>query len=167
MEINDLQVFLDYYSKVRQRTMRVIKCIPPDKLEWTYKEGKFTLGDLVRHIAAIERFMYGETVQNKPSAYNGCGKEFADGYDEVIVFVEKCHKESMEIFQGLSPEQLNGKCTTPGGVSITTWKWLRAMVEHEVHHRGQIFTYLGMLGVATYPLYGLTAEEVQQRSITK
>jgi uncharacterized damage-inducible protein DinB len=38
------------------------------------------------------------------------------------------------------------------------------MVEHEVHHRGQLYLYLGMLGVPTPPLYGLTSEEVKARS---
>jgi uncharacterized damage-inducible protein DinB len=38
------------------------------------------------------------------------------------------------------------------------------MVEHEVHHRGQIYVMLGMLGVSTPPLFGLTSEEVRARS---
>jgi uncharacterized damage-inducible protein DinB len=40
------------------------------------------------------------------------------------------------------------------------------MVEHESHHRGQIYLMLGMLGVKTTPLFGLTAEEVQARAVT-
>ena len=74
------------------------------------------------------------------------------------------HEESIEIFSGLSDKDLNAKCMTPAGIPITTWKWLRAMVEHEVHHRGQIYLYLGMLSVPTPPLYGLTSEEVYERS---
>ena len=53
---------------------------------------------------------------------------------------------------------------TPAGVPITTWKWFRAMVEHEAHHRGQIYLMLNMLEVPTPPLYGLTSEEVRARS---
>ena len=56
MEISTIESFLDYYERIRQRTRKVVLLIPPDKLEWTYREGKFTLGDLVRHIAAIERW---------------------------------------------------------------------------------------------------------------
>jgi uncharacterized damage-inducible protein DinB len=48
---------------------------------------------------------------------------------------------------------------------ITVWKWLRAMVEHEIHHRGQIYIYLAMLNVSTPPLYGLTSEQVLERSV--
>ncbi len=145
--------------------MRVARCIPPDKLDWSYREGKFTLGDLVRRIATINRYMFAEPIQGKPSRYAGCGKELADGYENVLMFMERLHRESVEIFSRLSDEDLNRKCATPEGASITVWKWLRSMVEHEIHHRGQIYIYLAMLGVSTPPLYGLTSEQVRERSV--
>jgi uncharacterized damage-inducible protein DinB len=39
------------------------------------------------------------------------------------------------------------------------------MVEHEVHHRGQLYMALGILGVPTPPIYGLTSEQVRERSL--
>lgn len=164
MEITDIEPFLHYYGRIRERTETVIQCIPPDKLEWTYREGKFTFGDIIRHLAAIERYMYAENAQFKPSRYPGHGKELADGYEETLQYFRDRHEESMTIFSDLTPQDLKKKCVTPGGVSITLWKWLRAMVEHEVHHRGQIFIYLGMIGESAPPLYGLTSEEVRERS---
>lgn len=165
MEIRDLPTFLDYLGSVHGRTRRVIERIPPADIDWTYAPGKFTFGDLVRHLAAIERWMYGETVQGKPSRYRGCGSDLADGYDNVLAYYDRMHQESRAIFAGLSAEQLNGKCMTPAGTPITTWKWLRAMLEHESHHRGQIYLMLGMRGVSTPPIYGLTSEEVIARSV--
>jgi len=165
MQIQDLNVFLDYLEKIHQRTLRVVRCIPPDKLEWTYRSGKFTLGDLARHIATIERYMFAETVAGRPSRYQGCGRELADGYDEVLSFMERLQAESIKIFSSLEGANLQRKCITPEGAPITVWKWLRAMVEHEVHHRGQIYLYLAMLDVPTPPLYGLTSEQVQERSL--
>ncbi len=164
MEIKTIQPFLEYFENIRQRTLRVTACIPPEKIDWSYKDDKFTLGDLVRHLATIERFMYAENAQFKPSQYPGCGKELADGYDNVIKLITDLHRESMAIFRRLSDEDLQKKCHTPAGTPITLWKWLRAMVEHEVHHRGQIYMYLAMLDAPTPPLYGLTAEEVLDKS---
>jgi len=164
MEMNDTKQFLDYYSKIRSRTLRVIDCIPPDKIEWTYKEGKFTLGDIIRHLATIERYMYAENAQFRPSRYPGHGQALAAGHKAVLQLFNDLHEESMEIFSKLTPDDLNRKCLTPGGVSITLWKWLRAMVEHEIHHRGQMFVYLGLLGEKVPPLYGLTSEEVLLKS---
>jgi uncharacterized damage-inducible protein DinB len=101
---------------------------------------------LVRHIATIERWMFAETVAGRPSRHAGCGKELADGYEQVQEFAERLHRESVEIFSQLTLEDLNGKCGTPEGTSISPWKWLRAMVEHEIRHRGQIYLYLSVLG---------------------
>ena len=166
MEITDLNTFIKYYSKVKLRTKKLFSYIPKDQIEWTFQEGKFTIGELIRHLAAIERYMYAETVQGKPSAYKGCGEDLAKGYDAVIAYYDQMHRESLEIFSQLSPEDLLKKCKTPGEIEITTWKWLRAMVEHEIHHRGQLYTYLAILGVQTPPIFGLTSEEVAKRGVS-
>ncbi|MGD0466772.1 MAG: DinB family protein [Terriglobales bacterium] len=162
MEIRDLGIFLDYFNKVHHRTMRVVRCIPPDKVDWSFRQGKFTLGDLARHIATANRYIFAETLQGNPSRYAGCGRQLAPSYEEIISLIETLHRESLEIVSRLT--DLNGECRTPDGVVITTWKWLRAMVEHEVHHRGQIYIYLALLEVPTPPLYGLTSEQVMELS---
>ncbi len=164
MEIRTIQPFLQYFANVRERTMRVARCTPKDKLDWSYAPGKFTLGDLLRHIAVVERYMWTETVSGRPSRYTTHGKELADGLENVLALMEKLHAESMEIFAKLTDEELQRKCKTPDNAEITKWKWLRLMVEHEIHHRGQIYLYLAMLGVPTPPLYGLTSEQVRARS---
>lgn len=154
----------DYFEKVHERTMRVVHCIPPDKVDWTPREGKFTLGDLARHIATTNRYLFAEVAQGKPSRYAGCGRDLAATCSEIICFMENLHRESLEIISRLTDADLHEKCITPNGSPITTWKWLRSMVEHEIHHRGQLYTYLGLLGVPTPQLYGLTSEQVAVRS---
>lgn len=166
MEITSIHSFLDYYAKIRQRTERVIACIPADRYDWTYKVGKFTLADQIRHMAAIERYLYAENALGRPATYAGCGKELAESPEQVLAFFREKHRESVAIFSSLPDEALQQKIQTPGGGSITLWKWLRALVEHEIHHRAQIYTYLGMLGVPTPPIFGLTSEQVQEQSIS-
>jgi len=157
---------VDYFDRIRERTMRVIACIPPDKIDWTYQTGKYTLGDIVRHLGATERWMFAENAQRKPSRYPGHGRELADGYDAAVAFIRRMHDESMVIFRSLSDADLEKKCMTPGGAELRVVKWLRSMIEHEIHHRGQIYIYLGMLNIPTPPLYGLTEEQVRERSIS-
>ena len=111
--------------------------------------------------------MFAGCVSLRPSRYPGRGRELAEVYDAVLEYFERMHAGAMEIFRGLTPEDLQEKCTVPSGSQIAVWKWLRAMVEHEVHHRGQIYIYLGMLGVKTPPIDGLTSEEVKARSQSK
>ena len=164
MEIGSIGTFLEYWSSIRGRTSRVIGAIPPERIEWTYRAGKWTLGDLVRHLAALERYMFAENVVGRPSSYPGHGEELAAGYDAVVAYFEGMHAETVEILRSLPDSRLAETCETPGGARLSVWKWLRAMIEHEIHHRGQIYVYLGLLEVPTPPLYGLTSEEVSERS---
>ena len=156
--------FAAYWKKVRARTMRLLELVPEEDLEWTPVPGKFTFGDLFRHLAGIERLMYGENARGLPSRYAGHGADLAAGKDAVRAYAGRCHAETCEILEALTPEDLAARCTTPGGTPITVWKWLRAMVEHEAHHRGQISLMLGLRGLSQPPLYGLTEEEVAARA---
>lgn len=162
----DLTTFLDYLDRVHARTRKVILCIPEEHLEWMPAPGRWTAGDQVRHLAGIERWMYAETVSGRPSCYAGHGRELADGLSDVIAYYDRLHEESRALFAALTPEAWSGHTMTPAGAPITTWKWLRALIEHEAHHRGQLYFTLGLVGVPTPPIYGLSEPELRARSTT-
>ncbi len=167
MESGRARELVGYFEKVRARTERVAACIPADRLEWAWAPGKFTLGDILRHLAGIERDMYAENAQGRPSRYAGHGRELADGPAAVRAYVERCHAESMAIFRTLTDADLERLCETPAGAKLPVGKWLRLMIEHEIHHRGQLYMALGILGVETPPIYGLTSEEVRAKSVPR
>jgi uncharacterized damage-inducible protein DinB len=160
----DREDFLQNFEQVRDRTMRLVKCIPPDKVEWTCREGEFTLGDLARHIASTERTIFAECACGRPSRYKGCGRDLADGRDNIVAYMERMHTESMEIFRNMSDAEWNAKGTSPEGKPVTAWRMLRAMLEHEIHHRGQMYVYLGILGVPVPSLFGLNERQVKTLS---
>ena len=159
--------FLDYLDRVHERTARIVRLIPADDVDWSPKPGWFTLGGLVRHLAGIERWMYAETVHGRPSGFAGHGPEIAATRDDVLAYYDRLHAESRALFAALDDAAMDRKVMTPAGVPITTWKWLRAMLEHEAHHRGQLYLMLALRDVPTPPIYGLTAEEVQARSVER
>lgn len=165
MEIPTIHSYIEYLQSVRSRTRRVVAVIPPADLEFRPRAGMFSAGDIVRHVAATERYLFVENALGRPSSYPGHGIELADGYDAVVEYLDRKHAESIDLLTDLSDADLHGRCTTPAGADITVWKWLRAMIEHEIHHRGQLYVLLALLGVAAPPLYGLTEPQVRARSI--
>ncbi len=165
MEIIRVAPFLDYLDRVHERTRRIVECVGEQDLEWEAAPGRMTPGDLIRHLATIERYMYAETVHGRPSAFPGHGPDLANGLAATKAFYDRLHAESRALFAELTDARLAEKCQTPAGTPISVGKWLRAMLEHEAHHRGQLYFLLGMRGVPTPPIYGLTAEEVQARSV--
>ncbi|PJJ59477.1 DinB family protein [Hymenobacter chitinivorans] len=160
MEIHTVASFLDYHERIRQRTDKLVALVPADQLEWRCRPGSFSIGDTIRHIVAIERYLYAEVAAGRPSTYRGCGRDLADGPAAVLDFYWRLRAESTGIFRALTDQDLPRKCLTPGQGPIALWKWLRALVEHEIHHRGQLYLLLAMTGVPTPPIFGLTSEEV-------
>ena len=164
MEIHGIDEFLDYLPRVRARTDAVLEAIAPEDIDWGPGPRHFSFADLLRHLAAIERWMFAENVRGRPSRYPGHGPELADGYDAVIAYFHARRAEALAIYRELSDVDLRKTCVTPGGAELSVWKWLRAMVEHEMHHRGQLYLMASLRGRPPRPLYGLTSEEVLERS---
>lgn len=165
MEINSIPRFITYFESVRSRTRRVAETIPPNEVEFRPRPGMFSPGDIVRHIAATERYLFVENALGRPSSYPGHAEALAPGLEKTLHYLDRLHEESLSLLDRLPDSDLLGRCTTVAGAEITTWKWLRAMVEHEIHHRGQLYVLLALLDVAAPPLYGLTEPQVKERSV--
>lgn len=161
MEITSIKTFLAYYEKTRQATLRIIQSIPPDQMDWSYLPGKFTFGDLIRHIAAIERNVFAEVAMGNHPTYQGCGKELADGYELTLAYFEQMHLESVAIFKTLSERDLKQKLKSLDGSDVELGNFLRALIVHEIHHRAALCIYLNLLGVQSPPVLGLTEEQVK------
>jgi len=109
--------------------------------------------------------VFAECALGRPSRYKGCGRELGEGRDGVIAYMERMHAEAMEIFRAMTDEDWVRKGTSPEGKPVTAWRMLRAMLEHEAHHRGQMYVYLGILGVSAHPLYTLNEPQLRQLSV--
>lgn len=164
MEITKIEPFLLYYEKTRQITLKVIDVVPRDKIDWAYKSGKFTIADLVRHIAAIERYIFAEAAIGNKSSYKGCRKELADGFENIIAYFNEMHAQSMAIFRSLTDESLKRTVRSLDGREMELGIFLRALIVHEVHHRAALCIYLNLLNVTTPPIIGLMEEQVIQLS---
>src|SRR5689334_13236214 len=99
--MTDLPTFLAHLDSVHARTRRVAVLIPPADIEWAPAPGRFSFGDLLRHLAGIERFMYAENVHGRPSRYPGHDRSLAEGLPEVLAYHERLHAEARALFAAL------------------------------------------------------------------
>lgn len=154
--------FVRYWERAHARTARLLPLVPVGMLEWRPSPKQFSFGDLWRHLSGMERFVFAEIAAGGENRYPGHGRELADGAEAVRSYYEGLHQQAVALIARLPDAALAREVQTPAGVALPTRAWLRAMLEHESHHRGQLYLMLGMVGVATPPLFGLTSEEVRE-----
>lgn len=164
MEIITINRFLEYYEDTRSITNKVLAAIPHDKLDWTYRESKFTIGDLIRHIAAIERFVFAEMAIGHKPCYKGCKSDITIGYNSVFDYFGAMHVQTIKILETISDVSLSNNISLIKGREIPLKNLLRNMIIHEVHHRGALCIYLNLLGVSTPPVLGLMEEQLIELS---
>ena len=162
MEIIEIDSFIKYFEHIRERTMNVLRVIPSNKINWRPKKHTMSFADIIRHLAMSERYLFVAVAKFDMNLYPDFEEKEAKNSQEVIDILIKSHEDSIIILRTIDGNELHKKIRVPGGAEITMWKWLRAMVEHEVHHRGMIYAYLTILNIETPPLFGLEDSEVRR-----
>ena len=156
--------FLNYWARVRTRTGTVLACVPADRVDWSPGSGAMTFADVIRHLALTERWLFVEVACGRPSRYQSHDGRWGKSLDDLRALLARLHGESLELSAALSKVDLELPVVTPGGASMAAWKWLRAMCEHEVHHRGQLYLMLRLCGIETPPIFGMTSEAVASQA---
>jgi uncharacterized damage-inducible protein DinB len=162
--IQDIASFIGYFEGIRRRTLNYVRAIPADRLEWQPFSAEMTCGDIVRHIAAAEQ-MYAGLVAEGRWLYRGHTREPDQDLATLVGALEAGHAQAMARLRGL-PDSALGELRPAlgGGPPIKIWRWLMAMVEHEVHHRSQLAVHLALIGIAPPQIYGMGVEDVIARA---
>jgi uncharacterized damage-inducible protein DinB len=169
VEAQSVSEFIKYWRGFRGRTRKTLGTFPEDAGPWRPGQGAFCVADLTRHLGRAERDFFVARVCGVPARV-ALGPEAALGRGEgteltaALAELDALHEESCSMLADLEkrqgPEALLRRVTTPVGAEISAWKLLRAMCEHEAHHRGQLALYLRLLGLHPPPIFGYKAEAV-------
>jgi uncharacterized damage-inducible protein DinB len=146
-------------------TRRVLDRVPADKLNWKPCEKSLTAGQIAFHIAslpgAFARILVPDTFEPPKDAFTF--KQPASK-DEILSTFDDGLKSAEHFLAGLSEEQSRGLWTTVSeGRTIMQMSRVKAvrvlMLNHSIHHRGQLSIYLREMGVAVPSIYGPSGDE--------
>jgi len=159
--------FIKYFEGIRRRTLNYIRIVPPDRLDWSPKDGEFTCEDIIRHVIVTEEMFVRVAIEGRWK-YEDHETKQKRGLDELIALLETTHVEAMEGLRQLSDQDLNEPRSGPKGEGqpLKAWRWLMAMTEHEIHHRSQLAVYLSLMGVQPPHIFGLGVEDLIALSVT-
>jgi uncharacterized damage-inducible protein DinB len=159
--LSSVQAFVRYFESVRRRTWTTVDRITPETLDWAPRSGEFTCGEIIRHLAGAERFFVTRVVEDRWTDNLEPGPVL--DYAATRARLETAHNEEVPRLLALPDHRLHESTKDLDGGDVKVWRFLMAMVEHEVHHRSQLDCWLSAAGVEPPQLYGYRMEDVVAR----
>ena len=146
-----LDIFIKNWDRIHQQTTKLKATAPDEKYDWKPHETSMSLGELMNHLYQSEWGLVEAIVTGVfPTEYSS----FQDT-KELIGAYDQSHAEAVAKVNGLAAE-LWGEDVAPFGPEskMSRMSLLTLTTEHEIHHRGQLYVYLRMLGCEVPALFG-------------
>jgi uncharacterized damage-inducible protein DinB len=157
------QVFLPLLEKEQSTTRRVIEAIPDDGGEYRPDGASKTSVELAWHIVAAEkRFLEGIVNGEFNFApitrpeHVRTGADIARWYGEMTQAV-------LPRLRQMTPEQLTKSIDFRGIFQAPAVMFLQTSLNHSIHHRGQLSTYLRPAGGKVPAIYGESYDSAEAR----
>jgi uncharacterized damage-inducible protein DinB len=151
----ELEDLVEHLERYRAITLQVFDLIGEDDLAWRPGPDQYSLGQQLLHIAQAEdRFAHG-LFEGDWSLDRVRFPAELPSIDEMKAFFESVRERTRRHLAALDPSELDRVLDIPDApMEHTLRSWLWFVLEHELHHRGQVWTYLRAMG-RTPPFYAL------------
>jgi uncharacterized damage-inducible protein DinB len=135
-----------HWEQVHCDLMATIGMFAESELTYIPFDGSWAVGQIMLHIADCEdNWLHGVVRQEyKPwVVYN-----LADypSKEMIITKLNQAHDRTEAFFKNLDETDLDKVYTTPNGESFSLGWIIWHVIEHEIHHRGELSLALGLLG---------------------
>lgn len=155
--------FLPEFENEMKTTRALLARVPFDNAAWKPHDKSTGLGDLASHIANLAGF--GDLIINRDERNFG-GDEKPRVYDnttDLLAAFDAGVERSREAIRGLNEAKLGNPWTLRAGdhvvFTLPRAAVLRTMLmNHIIHHRGQLSVYLRLNDVPLPSIYGPTAD---------
>jgi uncharacterized damage-inducible protein DinB len=148
-------------------TRRVLERVPEDKLTWKPHEKSMSMGRLATHVAEV--LGYGPMTLEKTEIDFASGSYkplTAANREELLALFDKNVAATRKLLEAVSDAELGAMWTMKadgkavfGAPRATVWRTF--VMNHLVHHRGQLSVYLRENDVPVPSIYGPSADERQ------
>jgi uncharacterized damage-inducible protein DinB len=146
-------------------TRRVLERVPEASFTWRPHEKSMTLLRLASHLAEAPGWIVPTlTLPEMDFAKSGFKPEAPNDLPGILKMFDDNIRKGVDLLSGQSDEELQKtwRLTNAGNLilEMAREQVIRYMVlNHSVHHRGQLSVYLRMLNVAVPSIYGPSADE--------
>jgi uncharacterized damage-inducible protein DinB len=154
---------LQEFDDEAKTTRRVLERVPTDKLAWKPHPKSMSLGVLALHVAGTPGNICGWAQQDEYE-FKGESLPAPASTDEILAAHDRSVTKSKEILGSLGDEGMKKTWSGKAGGAVLMTMPKAALVRtivmnHWIHHRGQLSVYLRLLDVPLPSIYGPSADE--------
>ena len=151
MDVKEL--FLTQKMSEHEGTLSVYEKIPPDRLDWRPAEGMLSLGQMARHVWRSEEGTRRIALESDWSYYEtripqGILATLGEvkSLDEELQEIRRVHQDTLRAVQAFPLERWDEIRENPRfNTRRSAGGMLFRIIEHQIHHRAQVGTYLRIL----------------------
>lgn len=145
-------------------TKKLLERVPEDKLSWKPHEKSMSLAELATHVATIPGSIADILATSPYDVANFKGTEPPTKVAEILSALEQGLGNTKKILDGLDDQTaLSNWTLTKEGKELMTLPRIGVvrgfLLNHWIHHRGQLSVYLRLLDVPVPSIYGPSADE--------
>ena len=135
-----------HWEQVRGSLLAMIDRFSQEELAFTPFKGSWSAGQIMLHIADCEdNWLHGVVRQEVEPWIFYDFKEFPSK-QAILAVLEKAHNRTIAFLDSLDEDDLDKVYKISEGDSFTLRWIIWHVLEHEIHHRGELSLALGMLG---------------------
>ena len=158
-----IAAFLQEFEHEAKTTRRVLERVPADKLSWRPHPKSMSLGELALHVAASPTVVSGWCTQAE-TTFTGEKTPEATSTDQILAAHDTGVGKVRDSLNQVGDEGLKSMWTAKAGgstlMSLPKIALVRSLVlNHWIHHRGQLSVYLRLIDVPLPSIYGPSADE--------
>jgi uncharacterized damage-inducible protein DinB len=133
---------------VRESSLKRLRLVPEGRESWRPTPEAMSFADLAQHLIAADEWLFRKlderTLEPMVGRAGEAGEITRGCYLEMLARLAETGLRRAELIAGLSANQLAEPIFDRrfGGEVNLWWVIVRGNLDHEIHHRGQIATYL-------------------------
>ncbi|HLC03423.1 MAG TPA: DinB family protein [Anaerolineales bacterium] len=140
--------FFDHWNVVWRDLLRGVSMLRDEQLAFrpaaSYPR---SVGDILRHIINLEEGWIHFVVERKLAAWPDARADGLATLDAVRVEMDRVHKHTLDYLKSVPVEDFSRIVQVPGdGTPKLAWI-LWHVFEQEIHHRGELFLCLSLMGM--------------------
>jgi uncharacterized damage-inducible protein DinB len=141
-----LSEMFGHWEQVRADLIATMDKFSDDELAYVPFKGAWPVGKIMLHIAETEDFWLHSLVRRELESE--IDYELADYPTKAAIkgTLERARNRTVPLLDSLTEGDLDKRYTLPGGQSLSLRWIIWHVLEHEIHHRGELSLALGLLG---------------------